>query len=247
MMAKSLRVLSLCGLAFVATGFHNIAEKMTIRRTSSVRVLCPTISKRRPRRAPFLRSTPGPSEADQEERDAKAQLKQMDQDEFDSRRTELSSIRDRIKQMAEEKEGLEVDSGWVPQMTRASADSVDDNVGAAPEMTTAMGSLATFLGDERVVKDDELDYEDGAGEEDGLDVWLDPLEELQFTVQLFEEAKLVDWPGPGEVVKQLALTILAIIGVSLFIYGIDKFGIEYGKTIFTYGVNPDATGTLDIF
>ena len=129
--------------------------------------------------------------------------KQQEFEEFESKSAELDALRARIANMAKEQEMGEAEP-WMPVATTSESVKAASKSGL-PEMTPAMKNIASVLGDDR--DDDEEDLDD-------MEDWVDPLEELPFWQQLFEESKRVDWPAPGKVAKTLGYVYGGMAGAA---------------------------------
>merc|ERR1712070_447062 len=137
---------------------------------------------------------------------------------------ELDGLRARIKAMADQQE-LEKAEAWVPESMGQMAAKVNSN---APEMTSKMESIASFLGDDRVDADDDMDEGDR---------YMDPYAELSGLQALIEEFKNVEWPTFGKVIRSLGLVYGSITVLALLILAWDKLLVSVLGQVFTYGKN----------
>uniref|UniRef100_A0A7S2C7B7 Uncharacterized protein n=1 Tax=Florenciella parvula TaxID=236787 RepID=A0A7S2C7B7_9STRA len=163
-----------------------------------------------------------PNEVDMEE--LKAQRKSKDMAEFDERDAELSGLRARIKAMADEQQ-LEEAAVWTPELLSTKA---PDAEGGPPEMTAAMSNIASMLGDDRI---------DVVEEVQEVDLYDDPLEGVPLPQALFEEAKNIEWPTTGKVIRSIGIVYAAIIGMSGFVLIVDKGLVAVLGQIFVFGKN----------
>lgn len=149
-------------------------------------------------------------------------LTSEEKEKFDSRKGDMEEMRRRIRERAEEM-GVEKSATTAEVISKA-AENAARNRGSSSEL-----NLSVFTKKEEDVAEDLPKYlrtlkdkDSGRELSDAEKLAADPFAEMNILQAMFEEVKLVEWPGPGQVFRQTVVTSLALGSTVVFIVTLDS-------------------------
>jgi len=161
-------------------------------------------------------------------------LTSEEKEKFDSRKGDMEEMRRRIRERAEEM-GVEKSATTAEVISKA-AENAARNRGSSSEL-----NLSVFSKKEDDIAEDLPKYlrtlkdkDSGRELSDAEKLAADPFAEMNILQAMFEEVKLVEWPGPGQVFRQTVVTSLALVSTVAFIVTLDSTLKEIYQSIGLY-------------